>query len=36
VGYILSHKLRVYLHSFRRCCLPNSRNHEKLRQNLTL
>jgi len=26
----------VYLHSFSRCCLPQSRNHAKLRQNLTL
>jgi len=32
----LSLTIRVYLHSFSRCCLPTSRNHAKFRQNLTL
>jgi len=36
VGYNFVADITVYLHSFSRCCLPNSRNHAKFRQNLTL
>jgi len=36
MGYKSVAKLRVYLHLFSRCGLPNSRNHVKFRPNLTL
>jgi len=28
--------IRVYLHSFSRCCLPNLRNHARFRENSNL
>jgi len=31
MGYNSVADIMVYLHSFSRCCLPNSRNHEKIR-----
>jgi len=36
MGYNSVADMQVYLHSFSRWGLPKSRNHVKLRQNLTL
>jgi len=36
MGYNSVADIMVYLHSFSRGCLPNSRNYAKFRPNLTL
>jgi len=34
--YFFTLTVRVYLHSFSRCCLPNARNQAKLGENSNL